>query len=79
MNFPWAVTNHAITTKANDASSWAPSKYGNFDDNSDQKLLDTTTAFVISDPSNTLTEVSIVGSVEEVSELAASNGWGSRA
>lgn len=61
----------------NDASSWARSKYGNVDDNSDQKLFDTTTAFVISDPSNTLTEVSMVGSVEEMSELGDSNGWGS--
>ena len=70
------MTKYAIMTHVIDASSCARSKYGNFDDRVDQKVLDTTIASVISDPSNTFTEVSKVGSVDKAeSGLAVSCGW----
>ena len=74
-DFPRDANKNATITIVIDSRSCARRKYGSFDDRVDQKALETITASVISDPSNTFTEVSNVGSVDKAeSELEASIG-----
>jgi len=76
-NFPCIAATDAMVTNVNVANNWARSTHGNFDDSVDQNVFDTTTASVISDPSNIFTEVRIVGSIDRAeSEWMDSCGWG---